>query len=145
MKFASLYFFALVFMILKSLILNCYVFVTTMLLVGEVWGSNPKSVKSTRCCHRGDVSSELCCPSARPQRWAPPLATCFGVMPRAYDDWILAFFYHFFRHLVQCMQRTLFELMPAFLSDSDEDLPGGSDVVDLKKQNRNTSGPTMCE
>lgn len=43
------------------------------------------------------------------------------------------------------MQRTLFDLMPGFLSESDEDLPGGGEVVDLKKMNRNTAGPTMCE
>jgi len=51
----------------------------------------------------------------------------------------------FHRQLVQCMQRTLFQLMPAFLSESDEDLPGGNDVVDLKKQNRNSGNPTMCK
>ena len=50
-----------------------------------------------------------------------------------------------FRHLVQCMQHTLIELMPAFLAESDEDLPGGNDVVDLKKQNRNTNDPTMYD
>ena len=43
------------------------------------------------------------------------------------------------------MQRTLFDLMPAFLSNSDEDLPGGNDQVDLKKQNQNADGPTMCK
>ena len=43
------------------------------------------------------------------------------------------------------MQRTLFELMPAFLSESDEDLPGDNHVVDLKKQNRNSGNPTMCK
>ncbi|CAK8687921.1 unnamed protein product [Clavelina lepadiformis] len=50
-----------------------------------------------------------------------------------------------FRHLVQCMQRTLFSLMPAFLSESDEDLPGGGGTVDLKRQNQNTEDATMYE
>ena len=31
--------------------------------------------------HRCDVSSELCCPDAKPRRWAP-LVTRFGVIPR---------------------------------------------------------------
>nr|XP_018669894.1 afadin isoform X2 [Ciona intestinalis] len=38
-----------------------------------------------------------------------------------------------FRHLVQCMQSTLFSLMPAFLSESTDDLPGG-DTTGLKHQ-----------
>ena len=32
--------------------------------------------------HRCDVSSELCCPRAKPRRWAPPFDTRFGVTPR---------------------------------------------------------------
>ena len=32
--------------------------------------------------HRCDVSSELCCPGAKPRRWAPSLDTRFGVIPR---------------------------------------------------------------
>jgi len=43
------------------------------------------------------------------------------------------------------MQRRLFSLLPAFLSTSDEDLPDGSEVVDLKKQQMNSDAPTMCE
>ena len=31
---------------------------------------------------RCDVSSELCSPGAKPRRWAPPLVTRFGVIPR---------------------------------------------------------------
>ena len=43
------------------------------------------------------------------------------------------------------MQQTLFQLMPAFLSMSDEDLPTGGKMVDLRTQNMKTDGPTMCE
>ena len=32
--------------------------------------------------HRCDVSSELRSPGAKPRRWAPPLVTRFGVIPR---------------------------------------------------------------
>ena len=32
--------------------------------------------------HSYDVSSELCCPGAKPRRWAPQLVTRFGVIPR---------------------------------------------------------------
>ena len=32
--------------------------------------------------HRCDVSSELCCPGAKPRRWAPQLVTRFGVIRR---------------------------------------------------------------
>ena len=57
--------------------------VRTLLSVREVLGSIFRSVKSTtasptvryRCC---DVSSELCCPDARPRKWIPPLVTRFG-------------------------------------------------------------------
>ena len=55
------------------------------LSVREVWDSIPGPVKSavsptTR--HRCDVSSELCCPGAKPRRWAPQLVTRFGVIRR---------------------------------------------------------------
>ena len=32
--------------------------------------------------HRCDVSSQLCIPCAKQRRWAPPLVTRFGVLPR---------------------------------------------------------------
>ena len=32
--------------------------------------------------HRGDVSSNLCCPGAMRWRWTPPLVTRLGVIPR---------------------------------------------------------------
>ena len=32
--------------------------------------------------HRCNVTLELCCPGAKPRRWAPPLVTSFGVIPR---------------------------------------------------------------
>ena len=32
--------------------------------------------------HRCDVSSELYSPGAKPRRWAPPLVTRIGVIPR---------------------------------------------------------------
>ena len=32
--------------------------------------------------HRCDVSSGLCCPGAKPRKWAPPLVTRFGVLTR---------------------------------------------------------------
>ena len=34
----------------------------------KLWGSIPGPVKSTQCLHRCDVSSELCCPGAKPWR-----------------------------------------------------------------------------
>ena len=38
----------------------------------EVWGSNPESdAASPKARHRCDVSSKLCCPGAKPRRWAP--------------------------------------------------------------------------
>nr|XP_039267288.1 afadin-like isoform X1 [Styela clava] len=43
-----------------------------------------------------------------------------------------------FRHLVQCMQKELFQLMPAFLSLSDDDLPGGNE-----SRNKSSDQPTM--
>lgn len=46
------------------------------------------------------------------------------------------------RHLVQCMQRELFHLMPAFLSESNEDLPGGNES---NLRNKSAEQPTMCE
>ena len=48
--------------------------------------SIPEPVKSATVSpiarHRCDVSSELCCPGAKPRRWIPPLVTRFGVIPR---------------------------------------------------------------
>ena len=35
---------------------------------------------SRTACHRCDVSSELCCPGAKPRRWAPQLVTRFSVI-----------------------------------------------------------------
>ena len=47
------------------------------LQVQEACGSIPGLVKSDTmsptACHRCDVSSELCCPGAKPRRWTPPL------------------------------------------------------------------------
>ena len=58
---------------------------STLLSLQKVWDSIPGSVKSDSVSptvrHRCNVSSELCCPSAKPQRWAPPLVTRFGVIP----------------------------------------------------------------
>ena len=52
----------------------------------EAWGSIPGPVKldtvSPTIRHRCDVSSELCCPGAKPRRWAPPPVTRFGMLPR---------------------------------------------------------------
>ena len=38
--------------------------------------------KSPTARHRCDVSSELCCPDAKPRRWVPPLVTRFGIIRR---------------------------------------------------------------
>ena len=43
---------------------------------GQIYTVSP----TTR--HRCDVSSELCCPGAKPRRWAPQLVTRFGVIRR---------------------------------------------------------------
>ena len=53
------------------------------LSVREVWSSMAPTAR-----HRCDVSSELCSPGAKPQRWAPPLVTRFGVIPvpRVYNE-----------------------------------------------------------
>ena len=32
--------------------------------------------------HHCDVSSELCCPVAKPRRWTTPLVTHFGLVPQ---------------------------------------------------------------
>nr|CAB3266623.1 afadin [Phallusia mammillata] len=48
-----------------------------------------------------------------------------------------------FRHIVQCMQKTLFSLMPAFLSRSDEDLPGNVGNVNMRKHKQNLEEPVM--
>ena len=51
----------------------------------EVWvrflGRSNQS-RSPTARHRCDVSSELCCPSAKPRRWAPLLVTRFDVIPQ---------------------------------------------------------------
>ena len=36
--------------------------------------------------HRCDVSSELCCPGAKPRRWAPPFVLRFGVIAPIYGN-----------------------------------------------------------
>ena len=59
----------------------------TALLATDVWGSIPGPVKSDAVSptarHRWDASSsELCCPGAKPQKWALSLVTHFGVIPR---------------------------------------------------------------
>ena len=36
--------------------------------------------------HRCDVSSELCSSGAKPQRWAPPLVSRFGMKYRKYIE-----------------------------------------------------------
>ena len=41
----------------------------------ELWGSIPRTLPTTR--NRYDVSLELVCPVAKPQRWAPPPATSY--------------------------------------------------------------------
>ena len=43
---------------------------------GQIYTVSP----TTR--HRCDDSSELCCPGAKPRRWAPQLVTRFGVIRR---------------------------------------------------------------
>ena len=48
-------------------------FFTATLSLREVWGSIPGPVKSAQCRHRCYVFSELCCPGAKPRRWALPL------------------------------------------------------------------------
>ena len=52
----------------------------------EVLGMIPGPVKSNTMSptarRRCDVSSELCCPGAKPQRWAPILISLFGVIPQ---------------------------------------------------------------
>ena len=50
--------------------------------------------------HRCAVSSELCCPGAKPRRWIPPLVTRFGVISRVY--WIG---FDFLIWLPCCLQR----------------------------------------
>ena len=66
----------------------------------EVWGSNHGLVKSGTVSptarHRCYVSSELCCPGAKPRRWGgwgPTLVARFGVITRVYRrfDLILNF------------------------------------------------------
>ena len=53
------------------------------LSVREVWGSIPGPVKldvmSPAARYRSDVSSEMCCPGAKPRRWTLPLVARFGV------------------------------------------------------------------
>ena len=44
--------------------------------VGQIGSASPTAR------HRCDVSSELCSPGAKPRRWASPLVTRFGVLPR---------------------------------------------------------------
>lgn len=40
------------------------------------------------------------------------------------------------------MQRELYHLMPAFLSESDDDLPGGNES---NLRNNSADEPTMCK
>ena len=49
---------------------------------------NDQSGHNDTTCHRCDISSQLlCCPGAKPQKWAPTIVTCFGPIPRvAYND-----------------------------------------------------------
>ena len=60
--------------------------IVTFHVIGKSLGSILRPVKSDTVLpttrHRCDVSSELCCPVAKPRRWAPPLVTRFGVIPR---------------------------------------------------------------
>ena len=62
----------------------------TSLSVREVLGSIPGPIKSntawTMACNSSDVSLELCCSGAKPQRWTPPLDTRFDVMPQVRDE-----------------------------------------------------------
>lgn len=44
---------------------------------------------------------------------------------------------------MQCMQKELFQLMPAFLSPSNEDLPGGNPSNSRRREPGEQS--TMCE
>ena len=46
--------------------------------------------QEARLCR--SVSLGLCCPDAKPRRWAPPLATRFGVIPRFYKYLISIWF-----------------------------------------------------
>ena len=67
--------------------------VNTSFSVRGVWGSIPRLVKldtvSPTARHHCDVFFELCCPGTMQQRWASPLITRFGVIPRVlYDDLI---------------------------------------------------------
>ena len=50
------------------------------LLVPEIWGTIPGSVKLVQYRHRCDVPSELCCSETEPRR--PPLVTRFGLIRR---------------------------------------------------------------
>ena len=60
----------------------------TSLSAREDLDSIPGLVKSNAVSptarHRCDVSSELCCPDAKPRRWIPPLVTRFSVISRWY-------------------------------------------------------------
>ena len=52
----------------------------------ESWAGQIGTV-SPAARHLFGVSSELGCPGAKPRRWAPPLVTRFGVIPRVlYDE-----------------------------------------------------------
>ena len=67
-------------------LLNMLTIVKILLLVRKVGGLIPGPVKldtvSPTARHRCDVSSELCCPGAKPQRWAPLFVIRLGVIPR---------------------------------------------------------------
>ena len=64
----------------------------------QVWGFIPGSVKSDTVSltarHRCDVSLELCSPGAKLSRWAAPLNSCFGVIPRVYLKFNFFIFFH---------------------------------------------------
>ena len=76
-------------------------------LSAEVLGSLLKPVKSDALLptarYRCDVSSELCCPSAKSRRWIPLLITRCAVVARVFVQQFLEllcfYFWSFFRHV----------------------------------------------
>ena len=50
-------------------------------LVGSIPGRVQIEHSDTNS-HRCDTFLELCCPDAKPRRWAPPLVTRYGVITR---------------------------------------------------------------
>ena len=46
------------------------------------WSNRTKVSSTAR--HRGDVSSELCCPGAKPRKWAPPIVSRLGLIQRVW-------------------------------------------------------------